>query len=188
MTGKNLEILEIEDLDLIQNQCFSYISKVKQGNLDHRSGDNSRHSIRGDGKEISPILHKYLKENFKIMPNRFTFYVNIPESKIPPHIDGGGIQHLQDLSWYGLNIPIKNTENSVTSFYDVEPSNMQGRWPIDKSKKKLIESHTIVKPVIINTGVLHGVEHFDKDKTRYMLLIRWHPKYNFFKEVMNDPA
>ena len=65
---------------------------------------------------------------------------------------------------------------------------MQGRWPIGKSKIKLIESHTIVKPVIINTGVLHGVEHFDKDKTRYMLLIRWHPKNNFFKEVINDPA
>lgn len=186
MVPKNIHNIHIPNLNVIKKECFDYINQIKQGNLDHRSGGNLRHSTDSDSREISTALYDYLKNNFNILPQRFTFYVTPPGLHIPPHIDGGGIKNLQDLSWYGLNIPIANTEKSETIFYKVDAENMDGRWPIDKTKIEVVESYTITKPVIINTSVLHSVENHNTEDTRIMLLIRWHPRFNFFKEVIKD--
>lgn len=177
MVDEFITNVHIPNFSQIQTELKEYVSKLGVLNLGHK------HAVWSNGEDISMSLYKYLKENYKILPNRFTFLITDPDSKVPAHIDGGGINHSQNLNWVGLNIPVQYTENSITKFYTVDEDNMNGRWPIDLNKIREIASFTFTQPYLINTGILHSVENLDKENKRIMLLIRWHPKYDFDEEV-----
>ena len=183
---KVIEFLNIKNLSQIKYELLEFANNIKNNiaitsDIMVKQQDKNRYGIWGDISEILPNLHSYLAENFNIMPDRYTYYFTPPEQKIRPHIDISP----QFGDWIGVNIPVANTENSVTTFYEWDENNMDGRWPIDESKLVIKEAHTMDKPFIINAGVLHGVENLDSQNERIMFLIRWHPRHKF-KDIKNE--
>ena len=177
---KVIEFLNIENFKKIQKELLEFANNIKEDmpittNIMVKKQDKNRYGIWGNIAEVSPNLSVYLDKNFKIKPDRYTYYFTPPKQKIRPHIDISS----QFGDWIGVNIPVANTENSVTTFYEWNEDNMEGRWPIDETKLVIKESYTMDKPFIINAGILHGVENLDNENERIMFLIRWHPRHRF---------
>lgn len=102
--------------------------------------------------------------------------VTFPGITLPIHYDS-------DKFVYSFNIPIQNCENTFVNLYATEsqPIATPRKHPVhgtyvvsrayDPNACKLIESHQVLEPCILNTNVPHNVSS-KSDKVRIMLLVR----------------
>jgi hypothetical protein len=157
----------IKELDIpLDYEYLKQLSLNKQENLIPGHRDN--HRLVSANKYLSKIREKipYLSPIYNVnhMPANNLF---------PIHIDGDRP--------CALNIPIENTENSFTTFYEIR-DNMEMVYDdyriLHAIKTPLEEKFrfTLIRPTIIDTSVPHGVIHTG---TGERLIISW----GFMKNV-----
>ena len=106
-----------------------------------------------------------LKTKYSFLSPIYNIYVTGPGVNMPTHIDAK-----RNCT---LNIPIQNTENTYTVFYEAEDEtdvvNVKERvYDVVNSKLKEIHRFSLLHPVIMNTKIPHGVIGAP-DKTRVVM-------------------
>lgn len=144
------------NLDLVQ------IRKIVLENLDSRiPGMATHHRLVESSQYLTEIRNQY--------PFLSTIYNIYPTSQgytTPIHIDSGRN--------CALNIPISNTENSHTVFYEAKDIKVEDIK--DRVYHKVLSSSTevfrftLLEPTVINTKVPHGV--FDSG-TETRIIMSW---------------
>jgi hypothetical protein len=173
--------INIDNLDSISNQCYSIIEKAgisESSNfyhLDLNTPDRFKQLA-----DLNILMKKLGLYNHWILTSIVVSY-----SDIPIHIDMSPSNHFN----YSFNIPIKNTKNTYTVFYEISKDLDQiivqipdgspyGYYPNDPKKVKPIDSIEMTVPVIINTQIPHNVIHKSKNFPRINLLCRLGDSFN----------
>jgi len=126
----------------------------------------------------SPSLIEWIDTHSKVDVLHYRIYVTPSGTRLPPHIDGGGIRPIVP---FRLNIPITGTKGTRLVFYttstdnlqtDVPESYLSSTRPVSMSDVKPIGSVEITTPHFVNTSVLHGVKN-TTDKVRAMFVVTW---------------
>lgn len=127
--------------------------------------------------ENAPHLQRMLNElglrpHFKL---RYLTVIVNPGDQLHPHVDS--TEH----PW-NLLLPIKNTENTVLSFYDcdtgpvlIDRINERGEhvpyYAFEQHNCKEAYSLSLTKPTLINSHEIHGVVNNSNDKQRQSVSI-----------------
>lgn len=97
-----------------------------------------------------------IREKLPFLSSYYNIYKTNPSAGIVLHIDAKRN--------CAFNIPIENTENSKTNFYEFTEDpvlvyNNRSMFNEVKSGVKEVFSYTLVRPVLINNSVPHEVKH-----------------------------
>ena len=137
-----------------------------------------------------PVLVEWIASNSKIDILHYRIYITPPKSRLPPHIDGGGIKPVVP---FRLNIPITGTANTKLMYYTTPDDNLKtfipnaylsSIHPIDFKKLKLVDAVEINTPHFINTSVLHSISN-PNITYRAMLAVTWSIHDTKYREI-ND--
>ncbi len=153
-----------------------------------------------DAKSISDIKERYNnKINGKIPPHFFqhldlgiTHFLDLEITppvliRVKPNYFAAIHRDFRTASTLAINIPLLNCENSVTEFWEVDPTapvikkltpNFVPYNEVDPTKCKKIDEYKLTSPVIFDTSVPHSVHNFS-DQDRLAISIRfkedpWH--------------
>lgn len=182
------------DLDKIKLEISSYINDLSI----YKIGFNKLPT--DELLNISPTLSKFFVTMRCEPVISFMIRTPVGSSKKNAHVDNW-VKNSFDEDYgdtgyvLAINIPVKNTEDTYTSFYeyidgpitnlefgsDHGSHNVQYRY-YGKSNLKEIDGYFLNKPVIINTSIPHSVTN-NTDKDRFVITFRfkkdpWHLFYD----------
>lgn len=138
-----------------------------------------------------PKLVDWIVNHSKVDVLHYRIYVTPPNTRLQPHIDGGGITPTVP---FRLNIPITGTQGTRLVFFktpfdnlktEVPKSYLSSMHPVNYAMVRPIDSLEVVSPHFVNTSVLHGVKNPTKN-VRVMFVVTWlidNTKYREIDEV-----
>ena len=126
--------------------------------------------------ELYPGLYNIVRQfkDYKATIKYVDFARNAPNTRMPPHIDGGRL--------CALNIPL--TSNTGAGFDVYEDPNYEGVKDaidsiiFDKKRVQCLASVSYYNPVLINTAVPHGARN-PTGTPRIIATIGFGPEYTF---------
>jgi len=139
-----------------------------------------------------PIFTNWLFSKKKMPIRAYRFYITEPYGKLGPHIDGTKTLR----SPFGLNIPLKNYNNTYMHFYDCPEENIKNLFKngylggcVPKDKHALVEKCKLelINPYFVRNDIMHSISN-PNPTYRIIFTVRWilHPtKGRTIQEVFN---
>lgn len=142
---------------------MEYLTELALRKQDENVSGRANHHrmVRDDAYMLS------LQRKYPLLSDVYNIYPLPPHIEIPLHID-------RDRSC-AFNIPIMNTENTFTIFYDDDGERVlefdpKRIYDLVRSPVREVFRHTLIKPLLINNTMPHKVTN-DNDTVR--LTISW---------------
>ena len=176
---KNFRYIDIDNLDLIIEKCYEVIEKGKIPNHTHLYYLDDYNFFPDRFKKVDVLSEAMKKMGWYDYWIGTAIVVNYQD--LPIHQDTG------DFEW-SLNLPIRNTKDTYTAFYDVSapatmkvvPNTSVTYMSFDPEISTLIEKVEIIRPTLLNVKTPHNVVLRTKNLPRITLALRL--GYNFQPE------
>lgn len=152
----NFKYIDLDNLHTIVQQALSIINSTgipKHTHLYYLDDYTIKHDRFKDIKELTSEMKKLGWYDYWIGTAIVVNYTDLPI-----HQDTGDFE-------YSLNLPIQNTENTYTAFYDVSapatmklvPNTNVTYMSFDPEISTLIEQVEITRPTLLNVKTPHNV-------------------------------
>lgn len=169
------KIIHVENLEAIVEECRQVI---EQAGVPYLNDLYNLDKDREDRFRSLPLLRQ-LMIDLKLYDHWLRSAIVVTYDDLPIHVDDA------DDFYCSFNIPIKNTKNTFTTFYETTAKaevrhTLDGYSYkfIDPFKVKVIGELEMTHAAIINTKVFHNIIHRTTELPRINLLLRLRAPWN----------
>lgn len=174
---KNFKNVSIENLDIIVEKSLDIIKSTGIPNFTHLYYLDNYTTSHDRFKDIPELAEEMKKLGWYDYWLGTAIVVNYED--LPIHQDTGDFE-------YSLNLPIQNTKDTYTAFYDVSapatmkivPNTTVTYMSFDPEISTLVEKVEIVQPTLLNVKTPHNVIIRTKNLPRITIALRLGNNFN----------